>query len=314
MYYLANDPGVPETVRAGDGPLGPAEGRVHRQRPLAAPDLRPRGAADGRRLRDDRAPPPRRSTRPPSRSAWARTTWTRTTSSATSTPRATPATRATSRSAPAAPTRSATGRSSRRPASARTCSCRSACRRRHVAYGSIRMEPVFIILGQSAATAAALAIDDQGERAGRRLFPAQAPPAGRQAGARPAPRAGDARASPATSLPGVVVDDDQAELTGDWAAASAIGPFVGAGLPPRRRRRQGEEVGRSSARRSSRAGTRSASPTRRTRTARPRSPCSIRHAGGDRPRDPQPADARADRRPRSPRSARSRSTARRPSR
>jgi hypothetical protein len=29
----------------------------------------------------------------------------------------------------------------------------------HVAFGSIRMEPVFMILGQSAATAAALAID-----------------------------------------------------------------------------------------------------------------------------------------------------------
>ena len=30
----------------------------------------------------------------------------------------------------------------------------------HIAYGSIRMEPVFLILGQSAATAACMAIDD----------------------------------------------------------------------------------------------------------------------------------------------------------
>ncbi|MBC7572120.1 MAG: FAD-dependent oxidoreductase, partial [Spirosoma sp.] len=31
----------------------------------------------------------------------------------------------------------------------------------HIAYGSIRMEPVFMILGQSAATAAVLAIENK---------------------------------------------------------------------------------------------------------------------------------------------------------
>ena len=40
----------------------------------------------------------------------------------------------------------------------------------HVAHGSIRMEPVFMALSQSAAIAAGLAIDKQRQRAGRALI------------------------------------------------------------------------------------------------------------------------------------------------
>ena len=48
MWTLANNPRVPEKVRRQFQRLGPGQGRVHRQRQLAAAALRARGAADGR--------------------------------------------------------------------------------------------------------------------------------------------------------------------------------------------------------------------------------------------------------------------------
>ena len=53
----------------------------------------------------------------------------------------------------------------------------------HIAYGSIRMEPVFMILGQTAATAAVMAIDGKHRRAGRALCRAARAPAERRPGA-----------------------------------------------------------------------------------------------------------------------------------
>lgn len=101
----------------------------------------------------------------------------------------------------------------------------------HIAYGSIRMEPVFMVLGQSAATAAALAIDRQvavqqvDYAALRERLLADGQTLEWTGPKRSGPPVG---VDPA-GLKGIVVDDDQARLTGFQAAASSIGPFVGIG-------------------------------------------------------------------------------------
>jgi hypothetical protein len=108
-----------------------------------------------------------------------------------------------------------------------------ACSATHIAYGSIRMEPVFMILGQSAATAAVLAIDGN-------LAVQDVPYAALRArlladgqvleheSSKEKPK-GHGSAKPASSLPGVTVDDDEAALTGDWKQSSANSGFVGSG-------------------------------------------------------------------------------------
>ena len=98
----------------------------------------------------------------------------------------------------------------------------------HIAYGSIRMEPVFMVLGQSAATAASLAIDDRvavqavddAKLRARLLADAQVlewtgPVKAAAAGRDPA------------KLEGVVVDNAAAELHGHWTASHATAGFVG---------------------------------------------------------------------------------------
>lgn len=105
----------------------------------------------------------------------------------------------------------------------------------HIAFGSIRMEPVFMILGQSAATAASLAIDanqsvqdipyaklrEQLLKDGQILE--YTPPVG----SKNAPHHGLGVSS--KSLAGVVIDDDEATLTGEWARSQSTGKFVGQG-------------------------------------------------------------------------------------
>ncbi|MEQ2008346.1 MAG: FAD-dependent oxidoreductase [Limisphaerales bacterium] len=106
----------------------------------------------------------------------------------------------------------------------------------HMAFGSIRMEPVFMILGQSAATAAVLAMDgklavqdvpyaklrEQMLKDGQVLEYASTAPAGGKA------KSAKGFVNP-KQLPGVVVDDDDAKLTGEWKASSAAPTYIGNG-------------------------------------------------------------------------------------
>ena len=104
----------------------------------------------------------------------------------------------------------------------------------HIAFGSIRMEPVFMILGQSAATAAVLAIDGG--------FAVQDVPYGKlresllkdgqvlaYTGPRPAGGAHGSRGLDLAKLAGVVVDDTAAKLDGEWKTSMSAAKFVGEG-------------------------------------------------------------------------------------
>ena len=100
----------------------------------------------------------------------------------------------------------------------------------HIAYGSIRMEPVFMVLGQSAATAAVHAIAEKTDaqaidypRLRARLL------ADKQVLAWTGPRRRPAVGLDPAKLPGLVVDDAEAKLTGAWSPGRSVGPFVADG-------------------------------------------------------------------------------------
>ena len=108
-----------------------------------------------------------------------------------------------------------------------------ACSASHIAYGSIRMEPVFMILGQSAATAAVMAIDgklavqDVPYSALRDRLAADGQVL-EHASSKETPK-GHGNGKTIGSLPGVTVDDDDAQQTGAWKQSSANGGFFGSG-------------------------------------------------------------------------------------
>ncbi|HEX5219319.1 MAG TPA: FAD-dependent oxidoreductase [Verrucomicrobiae bacterium] len=99
----------------------------------------------------------------------------------------------------------------------------------HIAFGSIRMEPVFMILGQSAATAAAMAIDARvavqdvpySKLRERLLQDGQV-----LESTHPAPP--EVTILDPRKLDGIVVDDAEARLIGNWVESTALQPWVGA--------------------------------------------------------------------------------------
>ncbi|HYG74743.1 MAG TPA: FAD-dependent oxidoreductase [Planctomycetota bacterium] len=105
----------------------------------------------------------------------------------------------------------------------------------HISYGSIRMEPVFMVLGQSAATAAVHAIDEKvavqkidykklQERLladGQVLF--WTAPTGQPSGK------SAAAGLNVKDLEGIVVDDSDASVTGTWTQSASAPGFVGNG-------------------------------------------------------------------------------------
>ncbi len=149
----------------------------------------------------------------------------------------------------------------------------------HIAYGSIRMEPVFMILGQSAATAAVLAVsadsavqevayEDLEKRLRADGQVLDLPPGSRPRGV-----------ISTAGLDGVVVDDASARLEGHWVTSTSVGPFVEDGYrhegngrfgPAAAHFRAPLPAGRYEVRLSW-----TASPNRATNV-----PVTIRHAGG----------------------------------
>ncbi|MBI1176472.1 FAD-dependent oxidoreductase [bacterium] len=112
----------------------------------------------------------------------------------------------------------------------------------HIAFGSIRMEPVFMVLGQSAATAAVLAIDESVPvqdvdypKLRARLL------ADRQVLEYESPTA--VKGVPAKSLAGVVIDDDDARVKrqGFATRSSSIPKFVNAGYRTDDNQAKGEQ-------------------------------------------------------------------------
>jgi hypothetical protein len=99
----------------------------------------------------------------------------------------------------------------------------------HVAFSSIRTEPVFMVLGQSAATAAVLASEEEIPVQGvdYSILHPKLLEDGQILALNKKSRLSRGVGIPVSKLGGVVVDGDQLIRTGEWTKSSSLRPFVG---------------------------------------------------------------------------------------
>ncbi|MEM7474830.1 MAG: FAD-dependent oxidoreductase [Planctomycetota bacterium] len=98
----------------------------------------------------------------------------------------------------------------------------------HIAFGSIRMEPVFMILGQSAATAACQAIDNEQavQEVSYEQLRARLLADGQILEFDPVV---DSKGIDPRKLPGIVLDDTKATFQGAWASSTSNPTYLGLG-------------------------------------------------------------------------------------
>ena len=90
----------------------------------------------------------------------------------------------------------------------------------HIAYGSIRMEPVFMILGESSATAASMAID--AKLPVQKIDYAKLREQLAKDGQVLEWKSDEAKVAPVPKLEGIVLDDADAKAEGEWIAGSLV--------------------------------------------------------------------------------------------